>query len=224
MWAHWTALDTNQSSTCFLEIKKEIKTIRRGQLPFRFYANRSAVVTNVISILWPQDKQNGKWTRNEVAREFKSYRVSRWGVSGKCSLANIDRIWEYTRAVRGCNSARHTFAIVGRYWMEIRQRESEYRTIARTDDTMIAVIRYKDTRTELTNTDDSNMPGNMSARLMYQNLDQENHDRDDRSGHRSDVSNSWTLQWSPPGHLMIVMWPGAGIIIIWCHNTRQGQD
>lgn len=78
--------------------------------------------------------------------------------------------------------------------MEIRQRESEYRTIARTDDTMIVVIRYKDTREELTNTDDSNMPGNMSARLMYQNLDQENHDRDDRSGHRSDVSNSWTLQ------------------------------
>ena len=124
MWAHWTALDTNQSRTCFLEIKKEIKTIRRGQLPFRFYANRS-LVTNVISILWPQDKQNGKWTRNEVAREFKSYRVSRWVVSGKCSLANIDRIWEYTRASRGCNSARHTFAIVGRYWMEIRQRERE---------------------------------------------------------------------------------------------------
>ena len=31
------------------------------------------------------------------------------------------------------------------------ERESEYRTIARTDDTMIAVIRYKDTRAELTN-------------------------------------------------------------------------
>lgn len=48
-----SALDANQSRTCFLEIKKEIKTIRRGQLPFRFYANRSFVM-NVISICGPK--------------------------------------------------------------------------------------------------------------------------------------------------------------------------
>ena len=62
----------------------------------------------------------------------------------------------------------------------------QHRTIARTDDMMIAVIRYKDIRAEMTNTDDNNMPGNMSVGLMYQTLDQDDHDRDDRSGQTLD--------------------------------------
>ena len=72
--------------------------------------------------------------------------------------------------------------------MEIRQREREYRTIGRTDDMMIAVIRYKDTRVRLTIMM-MTYARQYVSRLMYQNLDQENHDRDDRSGHSSDVSS-----------------------------------
>ncbi len=38
----------------------------------------------------------------------------------------------------------------------------------------------------MTNTDDNNMPGNMSVGLMYHTLDQDDHDRDDRSGQTLD--------------------------------------
>ena len=53
---------------------------------------------------------------------------------------------------------------------------------------MIAVIRYKDTRVRLTIMM-MTYARQYVSRLMYQNLDQENHDRDDRSGHSSDVSS-----------------------------------
>ena len=216
-----TALDANQSRTCFLEIKKEIKTIRRGQLPFRFYANRSFVM-NVISICGPKTNK----TESElVMREFSSYKVSRWVAGGKCSLANIYRIWEYTRASRGCNSARHTFAIVARYWMEIRQRE--HRTIARTDDMMITVIRYKDIRT--------GWPTQMITicRAICQWTDVS----DSWSGSwwswwqiRSDSGLGSTVTWPTPGHWRwAVITPGQltsdcdpGLVIIMRPITRSG--